>query len=108
MVRSALKFGSAKVKFTVNVTCHQTSAAPAAQAVKAAVRKVQHHLADVATKEAANVVVNAEVVTEEVVVMTVAVTVPVVAQAKIAAAVTVRVVRTEAVVTVPVDQEEDN
>jgi hypothetical protein len=41
----------------------------AAAAVKVAVRKVQHHLAVVATKEAANVVVNAEavvVVTEEV------------------------------------------
>jgi hypothetical protein len=66
MVRSALKYGYAKVKFTANVTCLQTSVALAAQAVKVAVRKDQHHLADAATKEAANVVVIAEVaVTEE-------------------------------------------
>ena len=70
MVRSVLKYGSVKAKFTANATYHQTLAVPAAQAVKVAVRKVQHHLAvAAATKEAANVVVSAEavdqVVTEE-------------------------------------------
>jgi hypothetical protein len=98
MVRSALKYGSAKVKFTVNVTYHQTSAAPAAQAVKAAVRKDQHHLAVVATKEAANVVVSAEVATEEVDKVV----------AIVVAVVTVQAAKTEVAAIVRVVQEEDS
>ena len=65
-----LKYGYAKAKYTANATYRQTLVLQAAQVVKVVVRKAQHHLADVATKEAANVVVNAEaadqVVTEEV------------------------------------------
>ena len=64
MVRSVLKYGSAKAKFTANATYHQTLVVQAAQAVKVVVRKVQQHLAVVATKEAANVVVNAEAMIE--------------------------------------------
>ena len=56
------------MKFTANVICRQILAQQAAQAVKADALKVQQHSAVVATKEAANVAVNAEavaVVTEE-------------------------------------------
>jgi hypothetical protein len=90
-----------------NATYHQILVVPAAQAVKVAVRKVQRHLAVVATKEAANVVVNAEVavVVIEEVVTRVAVIVAVVV--KIAQVVAV-VVKTVVAVIVPADQAEDN
>jgi hypothetical protein len=65
-----LRFGFAKAKFTANVIYLQTLVVQAAQAVKADVLKVQQHSAVVATKEAANVVVNAEAATENKVVMT--------------------------------------
>ena len=61
-----LKYGSAKVKFTASATYRLTLELQAAPAVKAVVRKARHHSADAATKEAANVVVSAEAVTEEV------------------------------------------
>src|ERR1700744_3420773 len=103
MVRSVLKYGSAKAKFTANVIYLQTLAVQAAQAVKVAVRKVQHHLAGVATKEAANVVVSAEAMTEEVVTRAAVKTVVVVKIVLVAVA-----VRTVVAVIVPVDQAEDN
>ena len=83
----------------------QTLVVQAAQAVKVAVRKVQHHLAVVATKEAANVVVSAEAMTEEVVTRAAVKTVVVVKIVQVA--VLVKIVVAAAVI-VPVDQAEDN
>src|SRR5437868_4318473 len=104
MVRSALKYGSVKARFTVNVTYHQTLAAPAVQAVRVVVLKDQHRLADAATKEAASVAANAEAVVTEEVVTRVAVIVAVVVKiARVAV-----VVKTVVEVIVPVDQAEDN
>jgi hypothetical protein len=82
----------------------------AAAAVKVAVRKVQHHLAVVATKEAASVVVNAEavVVTEEVGQVRVEINAAVViVRVDQVARVAAQVVIVQAVI-VPVDQVKDN
>jgi uncharacterized membrane protein YadS len=80
----------------------------AAQAVKVVVRKVLHHLAVVATKEAANVVVSAEAMTEEVVTKVVPAVVKIAVVVKIVlVAVLVKIVVAAAVI-VPVDQAEDN
>jgi hypothetical protein len=82
------------VKFTANAICRQTLAQQATPALKADVRKVLHHSADAATKEAASVVVIAEA----------AVTAEAVIAVEIAEAVVHLVVRTVAVVTVRVDR----
>ena len=89
-----LKYGYAKAKFTENATYRQTLVLQAAQVVKVVALKAQPDLADAATKEAANVAENAEVVTEEVA----TVTAEVVQAAVIAEADQVLVARTVAVV----------
>ena len=65
-----LRFGFAKAKFTASVIYRQILVVQAAQAVRADALKVQQHSAVVATKEAANVAVNAEAATGNKVVTT--------------------------------------
>ena len=109
MVRSVLKYGYAKAKFTENAICRQILVVQAAQAVKAAVLKGQQHSADAVMKEAENVVANAEAVT---VVVETQVDKAAIAEAVAPVVVTVRVDKVAqivvAVVIVQAAQEEDS